>query len=220
MTVNIQKSIASLKLEFTNIATKAFEVLKNQQPNAGSLTVWLNELLKGDLKEPLMCENIATNHEQLFLLLQKKWSFTNSDILEQLINYLDNKSLQQSIRDYHKNYKSFCQSLKFSEKSLEKGMHFSDHDPSRPCLVLIIDSGPMTLQEIYLFLDNVFGIYKRYMRVHKIEPGCIKVTLQFPLDMKKLIEACVDEKSEFTQKYKEVKIEGPMTAPPEDQFSS
>ena len=212
MTVNIQQKIARLKLEFTNIATKAFEVLKQQHSNSGSLTVWLNELLKGDLKEPLMCETIAVNHDELFLLLQKKWSFTNPDILEQLINYMDNKALQQSIKDYRKDYKSFCQSLQFSEKSLlEKGMQFSARDPSRPCLVLIIESGPMTLQEIYLFLDNVFGIYKRYMRVHKIEPGCIKVTLQFPLGMKKLIEACVDEKLEFTHQYGEVKIEEPET---------
>ena len=57
------------------------------------------------------------------------------------------------------------------------------------------------LDAIFAFLEDVFGIYKRYFRIHKIEPGCIKVTLQFPADMQQLIQGCIDQKYDAFKQY-------------------
>ena len=68
---------------------------------------------------------------------------------------------------------------------------------------------PLEFIEIYVFLDNVFGIYKRYLRLHKIEPGCIKVTLQFPPGMTQLIQDCIDQTSEVVKRYAKMQLELP-----------
>ena len=54
---------------------------------------------------------------------------------------------------------------------------------------------------ILAFLEDVFGIYKRYFRIHKIERGCIKVTLQFPADMQELIQGCIDQKCDALKQH-------------------
>ena len=201
-----QEQIADFKRRFAFLSMEATEYLKKRFPDPESLIVLLNDLLKIDLKEPLMIEQPVATHLELFLQLQKKWSFTNPTILQQLINYLAGEDLQQKMRKYSQEYDSFCQSLKINESSLQKGIHFDEYDTTKPCLIVIIESGPLNLHEIYVFLDNVFGIYKRYLRLHKIEPGCIKVTLQFPPSMIQLIKACIDQKSEAVKRYAKMEL--------------
>ena len=187
----------------------AMDYLKKSYPDTENLIVLLNDLLKGDLKEPLMIEQPVATHIDLFLLLQTKWSFTNPTILQQIINYLAGEDLQQRMRQYSQEYDRFRQSLKINESSLQRGIQFDEYDTTKPCLILIIESGPLDLSEIYVFLDNVFGIYKRYLRLHKIERGCIKVTLQFPPSMTKLIKACIDQKGEAVKRYAKMQLKLP-----------
>ena len=201
----IREQIVDFKRRYAFLAMEATDYLKKSYRDPESLMVLLNDLLKSDLKEPLMIEQPVATHGQLFLQLQKKWSFTNPTILQQIINYLA-EDLQQKMEEYSQQYDDFCQSLKINESSLQRGIHFDEYDATNPCLIVIIESGPLDLSEIYVFLDNVFGIYKRYLRLHKIEPGCIKVTLQFPPSMREHLQACIDQKSEAVKQYAKMQL--------------
>ena len=53
---------------------------------------------------------------------------------------------------------------------------------------------------------EVFHIYRRYLRVHKIKPGCVEVTLQFPANMELLLQACIDKKCESVKHYAKMHI--------------
>ena len=210
-----QKQIADFKIRYAFLALEATEYLKKSYRDPETLMVLLNDLLKSDLKEPLTIEKPVATHGELFLQLQKKWSFTNPTILQQLIKNLAEEALKQKMRTYSQEYDSFCQSLKIDESSLGKGIHFDDYDATNPCLIVIIESSqegpadPLELNDIYVFLDNVFGIYKRYLRLHKIERGCIKVTLQFPPSMTKLIQACIDQKGDAVKRYAKMQLKLP-----------
>ena len=210
-----REKIADFKRRYAFLEMEATEFLKKSYPDPESLMVLLNGLLKSDLKEPLTIEKPVATHSELFLQLQKKWSFTNPTILQQLIKYLAEEALKQKMRTYSQEYDSFSQSLKIDESSLGKGIHFDDYDATNPCLIVIIESSqegpadPLELNEIYVFLDNVFGIYKRYLRLHKIERGCIKVTLQFPPSMTKLIKSCIDQKGEAVKRYAKMQLKLP-----------
>ena len=173
ITRSTQEQIADFKKRYAFLAMKATDYLKKSYCDPESLMVLLNCLLKSDSKEPFMIEQPVATHAELFLQLQKKWSFTNPTILQQLINYLTGEDLQQEMKKYSQEYDSFCQSLKINESFLGKGIHFDEYDAAKPCLIVVIESGPLDFNEIYVFLDNVFGIYKRYLRLHKIEPGSI-----------------------------------------------
>ena len=74
------------------------DYLKKSYPDPEGLMVLLNGLLKSDSKESLMIKVAVTTHGELFLQLQRKWSFTNPTILQQLINYLTGEALQQKMR--------------------------------------------------------------------------------------------------------------------------
>ena len=218
-TVNISRStrgqITDFKRRFAFLEMEMTDYLKKSYPDPESLMVLLNSLLKSGSKEPLMIEVPVATYGELFLQLQNKWSFTNPTILQQLINYLAGEALQQKMRKYSQEYDIFCQSLKIDESSLQKRIHFDDYDAANPCLIVIIESSqegpadPLELNDIYVFLDNVFGIYKRYLRLHKIERGCIKITLQFPPSMTKLIQACIDQKGEAVKRYAKMQLKLP-----------
>ena len=60
--------------------------------------------------------------------------------------------------------------------------------------------------DIELFLREVFDIYRRYLRVHKIEPGCVKVTLQFDANMEPFLQDCIDKKREAVKHYAKMHI--------------
>ena len=213
---NTWEKIADFKRRYAFLTMEMADYLKKSYPDPETLMVLLNGLLKSDLKEPLMIEVPVTTYGELFQQLEKKWGFTNPTILQQLINYLAGEALQQKMREYSQEYDIFCQSLKIDESSLEKRIYFDDYDATNPCLIVIIESSQaepapshlntVELNEIYVFLDNVFGIYKRYLRIHKIERGCIKVTLQFPPSMKQLIEACINQKDETVKRYANMQL--------------
>ena len=117
-----QKQIADLKKRYAFLAMEVTEYLKKSYPDPETSMVLLNDLLKGDLNEPLMIEQPVATHGELFLQLQKKWSFTNPTILQQLIKTLEEENLQQKMREYSQEHDSFRQSLKINETSLQKGI--------------------------------------------------------------------------------------------------
>ena len=150
----------------------------------------------------MVCSGVtASNHDDLFKHLQTKWSFTNPDNLEKLVRKLQTAhscSLKEKIRDYKKKFKDFCHSLPLDGNT---PMHFEVLDLHKPCLIIETAAIELDLDEIFAFLDDVFEIYKRYFRIHKIEPGCIKATLQFPDDMKHLIQACINQKCDVLKQF-------------------
>ena len=146
-----REQIADFKRRFAFLVMEATEFLKKSFPVPENLMVLLNELLKSDLNEPLMIEKSVAKHGELFLQLQKKWSFTNPTILQQLISYLAGEALQQKMREYSQQYDNFCQSLNINESSLQRGIQFDEYDVTNPCLIVIIESGPLDLNEIYLY---------------------------------------------------------------------
>ena len=207
--------IGNLKKMFAILVAQAYKDFKTSQlvVNAAGdvsyVAVWLNEILRGTQDEPLAIEVNVDNYDELFRKLQQKWSFTRPIFLQQLTKSIENDTLSQQMKAYMEEYNSFCSSLKLKEEvSLE------DHDPSNPCLILIFESGT-TFADIEVFLQEVFSIYKRYLRVHKIEPGSVKVILQFPTSMEPLLQACIDQKREAVKHYnvKTMQIQASPIAP-------
>ena len=197
-----QQQIDCLKGEFAEIALEASKCLKEKHDDAEIAGKWINEVLRGTQHESLMvCSGVtASTHDDLFKHLQTKWSFTNPDNLERLIRKLPTApcSLREKIRGYKKKFRDFCHSLSLDGNTQ---MRFEVLDSDKPCLIIETKAIELDFDEIFAFLDDVFEIYKRYFRIHKIEPGCIKVTLQFPDDMKQLIQACIDQKCDYLKQY-------------------
>ena len=181
---DVQKKILDLKREFRNISMKARRWLKDTYPDAQEAAWWLNDTLGGSQDEPLVVEASKSDYGKIGDQLQKKWSFTNPDFLEQLIGEMDTTLIEQ-MRDYRKKFDCFCRSFPISNQTIDKEVFFEDHDPSQPCLVLMIESDIDTnFHDVRVFLEDVFDIYKRYLRVHKIASGKVrKVTLQYPPNM-------------------------------------
>ena len=73
---------------------------------------------------------------------------------------------------------------------MTKPIIFEDFDPKMPCLILELKSITF-FGDIDTFLKDVFGIYNRYLRIHKIKRGSIIVTLQFPADIEPQILVCM-----------------------------
>ena len=198
-----QDRIDGLQSEFAEIALEASKCLKNKYPDdpetAGK---WLNEVMRGIQDEPLVVGAgvTAVSHDDLFKHLQTKWSFTNPTNLEKLIRKLQTapRSLKEKIREYTKKFKDFCHSLSLDGNTQ---LHFETLDGKQPCLIIEMTAIEQDFDEILAFLEDVFGIYKRYFRIHKIEPGCIKITLQFPPDMQQLIQGCIDRKCDALKQY-------------------
>ena len=198
-----QDQIDGLQSEFAEIALEASKCLKNKYPDdpetAGK---WLNEVMRGIQDEPLMVGAgvTAVSHDDLFKHLQTRWSFTNPTNLEKFIRKLQTapSSLQEKIKKYMKKFKEFCHSFSLDGNT---HLHFETLDGKQPCLIIEMPAIEQDLDEIWAFLQDVFGIYKRYFRIHKIEPGCIKVTLQFPADMQQLIQGCIDQKCDALKQH-------------------
>lgn len=223
-----QAKLQSYKDEFMEIVWEASEALKANFSNVEELAVKVNEILKDDKGEPLVFETLPTSHSQVFPVLQKQWSYTNSEFLYQLIHRILEKhtasrrtsgrhtakkhtsgkctvgtTLKKKIESYRQSYRSFCQSLEITNES---HIQLEAYDPSKPCLILTIKKGPLQLKDIYSFLENEFDIKNRYLRIHTIEPGSIKVILQFPATMTELFQAYIDQKQEAVKDFVEMKI--------------
>ena len=86
-------------------------------------------------------------------------------------------------------------------QSKKKSVEFEPFDPKQPCLVLIFESAT-NWYNIELFLIEVFNIYQRYLRVHKIEMDSVqKVTLQFATSMEPHFQDLNDQKRELAKHY-------------------
>ena len=161
-----------------------------------------------------MFETPPTSHYEIFIKLQKEWSYTNPKLLKLLIQRTARKSaeikhpvtrrskraarthaassaLKERMESYCQRYQSFCKSLQITTESR---IVFEAFDSSKPCLNLTIQKGPLALEEIYIFLEEEFDIHNRYFRIHRIDPGSIKVVLQFPASMIELIKTCIERK--------------------------
>lgn len=186
----VKKEITRLKNDYATIATKACQCLENHNPSlsAAHTAVWLNEILRGTQDEPLIVEERVSTYSDLFLQLQKKWSFTNPALLKQLLEILENESLSEELAKYTKRFDEAC-----SKFPIDKPVRFEPYDPSQPCLILILSF--KSLDVIKVFLKDVFDIYSRYLRIHMITPGSIKqVTIQFPASMTTLVQESIDQK--------------------------
>ena len=104
---------------------------------------------------------------------------------------------------YMEEYNFFCSSLELKEE-----VSLVDHDPSNICLILIYES--KTFGDVKYFWKSI-----HYLKLHKIEPGSVKVILQFPASMEPLLQTCIDQKCEAIKHYnvKTVWIQASLTAP-------
>ena len=98
---DVQEKILGLKREFTDISCRARQWLESHYPKAKGAAWWLNETLRGRKDEPLVIEGSVSDYGELGDQLQKKWSFTNPDFLEQLIGETDITLIQQ-MSEYRK----------------------------------------------------------------------------------------------------------------------
>ena len=199
----IEEKIDNLKAEFAAIVTETRKCVKARHSDPEDAASWLNEILRGTQNEPLIVEESAPDYSNLFRQLQKKWSFTNHDLLQQLLDKLKDDLLNEKMKVYKESFDTFCHSFSSLLPSInnESVTRFEPCDPSQPCLVLIFES-VSKFYDIEVFLTDVFSIHKRYLRVHKIELGSIKkVTLQFAPSMKPLLQDITDKKQEAAKHY-------------------
>ena len=148
-----------------------------------------------------MAEASVRNHDALQKLLLTKWSFTNSQFLQGLVESTEDEALIKRMNNYNEEFKYVRYSIPISNQEVT----FEDYDPNKPCLILIFESITY-FNDIEIFLDEVFHIYRRYLRVHKIKPGCVKVTLQFDANMKPFLQDSIDKKREAVKHYAEMYI--------------
>ena len=203
-----------LKLTFADLVVTVHQCLKASRSDAEATAVWLNEILRGSRDEPLVIEDKVEDYADIFSQLQKKWSFTSPTLLRQLVENMGNGSLSKRMKDYSAEYDEICRSF----TKLNEHVSLEDYDSSKPCLVLIFESGT-TFDNVQIFLDEVFGIYRRYLRVHKIMPGSVKLILQFPDSMKPLLQVCIDKKRGVAKhcNIKTMSIQATPTAPDSDK---
>ena len=180
---------------------RALRWLRERYPKAQEAAIWLNEMLRGRPSEPLVAEDSVQNHDALRKLLQTKWSFTNSRFVQGLVECTGDEALIERMNNYNEEFKHIRYSIPISNQEVT----FEDYDPNKPCLILIFESITY-FNDIEIFLDEVFHIYRRYLRVHKIKPGCVEVTLQFPANMELLLQACIDKKCESVKHYAKMRI--------------
>ena len=204
--LEMEENIQQLKIDFADIVVGACRWLRNRYPNAEDAAVWLNEALKGLQSEPLVVKGSVSDHSTLLEKLQEKWSFTNRTFLQQLIEKTVSRALIKKINKYEEHFKKVCDSITISNKAIQKEMIFEPYDESKPCLVIVITS-VSHLDDIKVFLMDVFNIHERHLRIHKIASGCVEVSLQFEACMKPYIQGCVDKKCEEVKHYAKMYIE-------------
>ena len=201
-----QTEIMEYQKEFLDLMWDTARALKERFPDPEELALKVNQILKEPKSMHVMFETPPTSHFAIFSRLQKEWSYTNPKLLRLLIQQTASKSaeskrpitrlaasstLEKRMKSYCQRYRSFCKSLQITKESR---IVFEGLDPSKPCLNLTIQEGPLALEDIYIFLEEEFAIYNRYFRIHRIDPGSIKIILQFPASMTELIETCIKQK--------------------------
>ena len=135
------------------------------------------------------------NHSQLIKQLQKSFHYTAPDSLHHFIRITRREDLKKRIEEYKEDFKNFCRTIIITVNEKIKEVHvveLAPHDMSKPCLILKFSS-VTSFDEIEAFLDDCFGIIKRYLRIHKIGSGCVEVTLQFEASMEQHFQDCIDK---------------------------
>ena len=169
---DIQTRIDDLKMEFADIVVRALRWLDHRYPEARDVVLWLNESLRGLQSEQLVIPRSSVSEDvPLDEQLQQMWSFTNPAILEGLVKKTNDRDLIERMKRYNEHFKYICRSILISDQEiiLERFI------PDKPCLILVFDITYFV--DIELFLREVFDIYRQYLRIHKIEPDHVKVTL-------------------------------------------
>ena len=198
----IEEKIKHLKADFAAIVIETRGHLEELYSNVENAATWLNEILRGNEDEPLVVEESAPDYSKLFRQLQKKWSFTRPDLLQQLVDELTIVSLKKRMQAYTERYDAFCHSFPINKETKAKSVQFEPRDPRQPCLVIIFESISKYFN-IEVFLTDVFKIYKRYLRVHKIDLDSVqRVTVQFAASMEPHLQACIDQGKETARRHR------------------
>ena len=95
-------------------------------------------------------------------VLQGKWNFTNTNILEGFIQKTKDKDLIGRMKKYNEDFNYVRHSIPISDQKIV----FEQFHCDKPCLVLILQNITY-FDDIEIFLREVFDIYRRYLRVHK-----------------------------------------------------
>ena len=216
-----QTEIMKYQKEFCDLMCDTARALKERFPDPEELALKVNEILKEPKSKHVMFETPPKSHFAIISRLQKEWSYTNPKLLRLLIQQTVSKSaeskrpitrltasntLEKRMESYCQRYRSFCKSLQITTESC---IVFEVRDPSKPCLNLTIQKGPLALEDIYIFLEEEFAIYNRYFRIHRIDPGSIKIILQFPASMTELIETCIKQKRQTAKWFAKKSLESP-----------
>ena len=200
---DIQENISNLRTEFGDIVVQAIKWLENRHPETKDAVRWLNATLHGLQSEPLVVPSSSVSDTvPLDDQLIKRWSFTNPTILEGLVEKTNDEDLIERMKEYNEHFKYVRRSIPISNQKII----LEPLDRDKPCLILIFKNITY-FDDIELFLREVFDIYRRYLRVHKIEPGCVKVTLQFDANMESDLQECIDKKRESVKHYVTMCIE-------------
>ena len=181
---------------------QALKWLDHYYPETKDAVRWLNATVSGLQSEPLPVPSSSVSDEvPLDDQLQKMWSFTNPAILEGLVEKTNDEDLIERMKKYNEHFKYVRRSIPISNQKII----LEPVDLYKPCLILIFKNITY-FDDIDLFLREVFDIYRRYLRVHKIEPGCVKVTLQFDVSMEPFLQDCINKKREAVKHYAEMRI--------------
>ena len=167
----MEKNIKQLKSDFSMIVVSACSWLRNHFPEAEDATVWLNEILKVHQQDPPVVQGVVRDHPALREQLQAKWSFVNPDILQRLVNEIGTNEVEllENMTKYKEKFKKVCAMIPIS-----KEVESESCDHTKPCLILKITE-VSDFPDIEVFLTEVFGIYKRYLRIHKIQQDCVGI---------------------------------------------
>ena len=187
----MEEGIFQLRRDFSDIVLEVYRWLKNRCPDADDAAVWLNQALKIDKKASNVLQNVR-DHTTLMEQLQEKFHYTTPDFLHQFIRITASRDLNKRIEKYKEDFKNFCQTIIITVNEKKKEIELAPHDMSKPCLILKFLS-VTSFDEIEAFLDDCFGIDKRYLRTHKIGSGCVEVTLQFEASMEQHFKDCIDK---------------------------
>ena len=189
---------SKLKRDFADIVVGVCDWIRNRYPEAENAAVWLNEILKDFQSEPIAVQN---DYSTIFEQLQKRWSFTNTGALQQLAK--EKIELNSNMALYQIELRNLCHSIIVSKKAMKKKVILEPYDANKPRLVLKI-TAILLFNDIEVFLNDIFGTYKRYLTIHKIEPGCM--TMQFDGRIKPHLQALISSNRQKFQLYAEMQI--------------
>ena len=205
----IETRIGNLKSDYAAIVVKALKWLNTRYPNDIEAVWWLNEILRGLQTEKLV---LSSDKGPLKDQLQERWSFTNPAALQRLVRETHETRLNQEMDKYIDDFKEVRSMIPISDQHLQRELIFEPFRPDKPCLILVLERITY-FGDIDVFLKEVFDIHARFFRIHKIEPGCVKVTLQFDASVESHIQACIDKKHEAVRHYAKMCIESQAVTP-------